>query len=204
MKNNSHKKSVKSEEQVKLFQLLKSIIIGLVLTAIAIVGITFVLEQIQNKKLPERTFETVTPLPTETVKKDAEAEKTAKESAKKLAQTNATKLIEEVRPKLNVETIVVGVGTEVTAGSTAVVHYTGTLTDGTQFDSSTGKAPFAVQNVGAARVITGWNAALLGMKVGGKYKITVPPEFAYANEVNGQIPANSTLIFEMEVVSVTE
>jgi hypothetical protein len=79
------------------------------------------------------------------------------------------------------------------------VEYTGKLMNGTVFDSSVGKAPFVFQ-VGAGMVIKGWEQGIVGMNVGGKRELVVPPELGYGNSAMGPIPAKSTLKFEVSVL----
>lgn len=98
--------------------------------------------------------------------------------------------------------ITVGTGAEATTGSTVSVHYTGTLTDGTKFDSSLDRgAPFSF-NLGAGQVIKGWDEGVVGMKVGGKRKLVIPPSLGYGDRAVSTIPANSTLVFEVELLEV--
>ncbi len=103
---------------------------------------------------------------------------------------------------LVVQDEVVGTGAEAQAGSIVSVHYTGKLSDGTVFDTSVGKAPIEFP-LGTGYVIPGWDQGIVGMKVGGKRLLIVPPELGYGAQANGPIPGNSTLIFEVELVKVT-
>ncbi len=103
---------------------------------------------------------------------------------------------------LIVEDLVQGNGTEAVDGKMVTVHYTGTLTDGTKFDSSVDRGtPFNFQ-LGIGQVIKGWDQGVKGMKVGGKRKLTIPPSLGYGPRAIGPIPANSTLIFEVELLDV--
>ncbi len=104
--------------------------------------------------------------------------------------------------ELLIEDITVGEGTEATAGNSVTVHYTGTLTDGTQFDSSRGRGPFTFP-LGAGRVIKGWDQGVAGMKIGGVRKLTIPSELGYGSRgAAGVIPPNATLVFEVELLEV--
>ena len=104
---------------------------------------------------------------------------------------------------LKIDDLVVGKGPEVKAGDTVVVHYTGTLTDGTKFDSShdhPGNQPFTTPIPG--QLIQGWNKGIPGMKAGGKRRLTVPPSLGYGPRGSGKIPPNSTLIFDIELLEI--
>jgi len=104
---------------------------------------------------------------------------------------------------LQKEDIVEGSGDEAVAGKPVSVHYTGTLTDGSKFDSSLDRGqPFQFQ-LGAGQVIQGWDEGVQGMKVGGKRKLTIPPEMGYgARGFPPVIPPNATLVFEVELLGV--
>lgn len=104
--------------------------------------------------------------------------------------------------------LTVGTGTTATAGRVVSVHYTGWLYDaskaenkGTQFDSSTGRGPFSFL-LGAGQVIAGWDQGVVGMKVGGKRRLVIPPSLGYGAAGVGPIPGNSTLVFDVELLAV--
>ena len=105
--------------------------------------------------------------------------------------------------ELKIEDLKVGTGTEVKDGDLAVVHYTGWLLDGTKFDSSHDRdEPFEVR-VGGGYVIRGWDMGILGMKIGGKRKLTIPSELAYGRYgVDPDIPGDATLLFEIELLKI--
>ncbi len=104
--------------------------------------------------------------------------------------------------KPKIEDVVKGKGPEALRGKTVEVHYTGWLTDGKQFDSSVGGSPFSFR-LGAGEVIEGWDRGVLGMKVGGKRKLTLPPDLGYgAAGAPPEIPPHATLLFEVELLAV--
>ena len=104
---------------------------------------------------------------------------------------------------LKITELNLGDGAEAAAGQTVVVHYRGTLENGKQFDASYDRVtPFSFP-LGAGRVIKGWDEGVVGMKVGGKRKLVIPPDLAYGSRgAGGVIPPNATLTFEVELLDV--
>lgn len=107
---------------------------------------------------------------------------------------------------LKIDKVAEGAGDRLTKkGDTVTVNYTGTLTDGTKFDSSLdpGRTPFSF-TIGQGMVIKGWDEGLLGMKVGEKRKLTIPSSMGYgaSGAGGGKIPPNATLLFDVELLSI--
>jgi len=105
---------------------------------------------------------------------------------------------------LIIEDLDIGTGDEAQSGQQVQVHYTGWLADGSKFDSSLDRGqPFAFA-LGARQVISGWDQGVVGMKVGGKRRLTIPPTLAYGERgFPGAIPPNATLTFEVELLGLT-
>jgi len=105
--------------------------------------------------------------------------------------------------ELNIEVLQQGAGPEAKNNDIVSVHYTGYLTNGQVFDSSIGRGePFSF-TLGAGQVIKGWDQGVLGMKVGEKRKLTIPPDLAYgAVGAEGVIPPNAALVFEVEMIKI--
>jgi len=99
--------------------------------------------------------------------------------------------------------VLAGTGEQAVAGRTVSVHYTGKLQNGKVFDSSHTRGTPIEFPLGAERVIKGWDEGIALMKVGGKAQLVIPPELGYgARGAGGVIPANATLIFDVELVAV--
>lgn len=95
----------------------------------------------------------------------------------------------------------VGTGDSLDVDMTAVVHYTGWFPDGTEFDSSRGGNPFSFR-VGAGEVIDAWDVGVIGMRVGGKRKLVIPPAMGYGPDGFASIPGNAILVFEIELLEI--
>ena len=113
--------------------------------------------------------------------------------------------MQEENKDLIIEDIVIGEGEGIINGQKAIMHYTGTLLDGTKFDSSLDRnEPFPFV-LGAGQVIAGWDQGILGMKVGGKRKLTIPSDLGYGPGGAGSIiPPNATLIFDVELLEIQD
>jgi peptidylprolyl isomerase len=98
--------------------------------------------------------------------------------------------------------IQVGTGATPQRGQTVTVHYTGTLENGVKFDSSLDRGVPSDFRIGVGAVIKGWDEGLMTMKVGGKRKLVIPPQLGYGSQAKPNIPPNSTLIFEVELIGV--
>lgn len=124
------------------------------------------------------------------------------------AQAAAQALLDEIAQtgtvaELRVVDTVEGQGVGAKAGDTLTVHYTGVLPDGTMFDSSVARNSPIVVVLGMGEVIKGWDQGLVGMKAGGTRLLAIPPALGYGGVANGLIPPNSTLLFQVELVSIT-
>ena len=105
-------------------------------------------------------------------------------------------------PQVSIQDEVAGTGEIAASGNRVIVHYTGKFMDGKVFDSSVTRGePFQFV-LGAGQVIKGWDEGIVGMRVGGKRVLTIPPSLGYGMNDYGPIPGNSTLIFEVELLKV--
>ncbi|NJD59729.1 MAG: FKBP-type peptidyl-prolyl cis-trans isomerase [Anaerolineae bacterium] len=95
-----------------------------------------------------------------------------------------------------------GDGAAAKAGDTVSVNYTGWLEDGTKFDSSLDRGQTFDFPLGSGQVIPGWDEGVQGMQVNGTRLLVIPPTLGYGSQANGPIPANSTLIFEVQLVGI--
>ena len=106
---------------------------------------------------------------------------------------------------LEIEDLMIGEGAEAVRGDQVTVHYTGWLLDGTKFDSSHDRGQPFTFKLGVGEVIEGWDRGVRGMQTGGVRKLTIPSELAYGDRAvgGGLIPANSTLVFEVELLDIS-
>ena len=131
----------------------------------------------------------------------AEVAANAAQTDANAADANATTGAQADVTELKIVDERVGTGPVAKTGDSLSMNYKGTLTNGEVFDQSYGKAPFDFQ-LGAGQVISGWDKGIVGMKVGGKRRLVIPPDMGYGASGQGPIPPNATLIFEVELLSV--
>lgn len=130
-----------------------------------------------------------------------------KETTKLMAPIAGKKTVDEnlitTASGLQYVELVEGTGAQPISGQTVVVHYTGTLTDGTKFDSSRDRnQPFSFK-IGAGQVIQGWDEGLATMKIGGRRKLVIPSKLGYGDRgAGGVIPGGATLIFDVELLKI--
>jgi len=173
--------------------LIPFLIIGVIIAAGAL-GIYFILNQqapaVEIKKNPEE----------EPMKFIQEQNQNQQQNSTNHPQSvSSTSAVTQLR----IEDEKLGDGSEVKSGDTIVIHYTGTLENGQKFDSSLDRGqPFETQ-IGVGKVIKGWDQGVIGMKVGGKRKLTIPSDLAYGEQgIKGAIPPNATLIFDLELLEI--
>src|ERR1700722_7394288 len=104
--------------------------------------------------------------------------------------------------KLQVIDEKIGSGSAVKKGDTVEINYIGTLANGTKFDASADHGGLFTTQIGVGQVIKGWDEGIIGMKIGGKRKLVIPPSLGYGDQAVGSIPANSTLIFQVELMGI--
>ena len=178
---------------------LAPLLIIIVVVALGLAGIFFLSNQkIENSQIS--LTPTIYPSPTQTPTTNASTSAiiTGQPATNGASMNNITTTADG----LQIQDLTVGTGQEVKSGDTVTVNYLGTLTDGVKFDSSYDRnQPFSTQ-IGVGQVIKGWDEGIVGMKVGGKRKLIIPTTLGYGNQAAGSIPANSTLVFEVELLSV--
>lgn len=121
-------------------------------------------------------------------------------------EMSENKNVENENQGLQIEVLREGTGAEVKSGDNVSVHYTGTLENGSKFDSSLDRGSPFVFTVGIGQVIRGWDLGILGMRAGEQRKLTIAPELGYGatGTPGGPIPPNATLIFEVELLTINK
>lgn len=159
---------------------MKKIILTVIISIILVFGFYFLLESQKENKTQE-----------------------SKQAQEMIPESNKN---QDLSPDLQIEVVEQGEGEEVKGGENIAVHYTGTLEDGTKFDSSLDRGKPFVFTLGIGQVIKGWDMGILGMKVGEKRKLVIPPELGYGKTgtPGGPIPPDATLIFEVELLSINK
>lgn len=170
--------------------------------AVATIIAALLMTQGNKSQLPTDDLTAITPVPTFTDQVMQISDEETDSQATQSATENVTITPMQEVTELIVEDLKVGTGAEAVAGKKISVNYKGTLTNGTQFDSSYDRGQPFEFTLGSGQVIQGWDQGFAGMKVGGKRKLTIPPDLGYGSRDMGTIPPNSVLIFEVELLEV--
>lgn len=174
-------------------------IIALILLALILIGVFFVVSQ------PKAATSTKATTSQSSVKTAAsQLASNPKEKCQFTNQKTTTiKQVDTEKLKLiTIEDTKPGTGEEVKSGDVVCIDYKGSLTDGSIFDESYKRGQPFVTQIGVGQVIQGWDYGIVGLKEGGKRKLTIPADLAYGSRATGSIPANSTLVFEVELVKI--
>jgi peptidylprolyl isomerase len=173
--------------------------VELIAGAVSVVTMATALYLLQGRLTPESSYEQ------QTAQVQEAGIIIVNEDAPEQALTNA--LLDAVDDQGNFSRMVIddikeGSGTEAKEGDTVLVHYAGTLQDGTEFDNSRTRGEAFEFTLGAGMVIKGWDEGVAGMKEGGERILVIPPEKAYGERGIGPIPGGATLVFKVELLEV--
>ena len=173
-------------------------IIALVALAVILIGVFFAVNQSKAVDTSKTT--------TQSSVKSASSQLATNPNEKckvTTPKTDAVKPVDQEKLKLiTIEDTKIGEGQEVKSGDVVCIDYKGMLLDGKVFDESYKRGQPFVTQIGVGQVIPGWDYGIVGLKEGGKRKLTIPADLAYGSRTTGSIPANSTLIFEVELVKI--
>lgn len=185
------------------------------LTLVLIFSVVLIVAQISNSASVAIAAEQTTIAQTASASSETESTDIEATEASDMTDTNDTSAETTEAPNsdnsdvittesgLQYRKLVEGTGAQPQRGNTVLVHYTGTLEDGTKFDSSRDRdRPFSFK-VGTGQVIRGWDEALSLMHVGDRWEVTLPPDLGYGQRgAGGVIPPNATLIFDIELLRI--
>jgi FKBP-type peptidyl-prolyl cis-trans isomerase len=173
-------------------------IIALILLALILIGVFFTINQPKaaapTKTTTGQSSDTTATKPTTNPNEKCQFT-SPKSSVIKPVDAEKLKLI-------TIEDTKAGTGEEVKSGDVVCIDYKGSLLDGKVFDESYKRGQPFVTQIGVGQVIPGWDYGIVGLKEGGKRKLTIPADLAYGSRATGTIPANSTLVFEVELVKI--
>lgn len=172
-------------------------IIALILLALILIGVLFVINQPKVSAPSTSTSSQSAVKTSQMATNPTDKCITQNPKSTKIIPVDAEKL-----KQIKIEDIKVGTGVEVQSGDIVCIDYKGTLENGTEFDQSYKRSQPFVTQIGVGQVIPGWDLGIVGLKEGGKRKLTIPADLAYGSRATGTIPANSTLIFEVELVKI--
>lgn len=168
----------------------KGVLAGIVIALIAAVGL-LVISQTSS------STPTSTPPSTDTTSSNANSSVLCATQPPALAGIKD----EDVK-ELKTEDKMIGTGAEATTGKHVVMNYIGRLTNGTKFDASCDRGQTFDFDLGAGRVIQGWDQGIVGMKVGGIRRLIIPSSLGYGPSGQGPIPPNAALIFDVELIAI--
>ena len=180
-----------------------NLIIGIIFVVIIVAGVGLFIQQQSNQKSPLDNNQTPN-LNSQKSTSSPTIQETPTPTPVQTPVQNSSQSgnIVTMSDGLKFQDLSVGTGAEAKSGDTVAVNYLGTLENGTKFDSSYDRNQPFITQIGVGQVIKGWDEGIPGMKVGGKRKLIIPPALGYGNQAQGPIPANSVLIFEVELVSI--
>ena len=192
---NTKSSKAKNKDRIAIAVFLGLIVIGAIAIVVAVLtssGSTSTSAGVDSKAPADTTVESTQSAATDTGSTDATA-----------ITPPPLNLLAEPTGELQMIDISTGSGKAAAVGDTVKVHYTGYLEDGSIFDSSLPRqTPYPV-TLGAGRVIKGWEQGLIGMQVGGKRQLIIPPDLAYGDQDYSSIPGGSTLIFDVELMAIS-